>query len=202
MKSSVRFYFIIVALLIFVGCASPKAYVVLMENKDGTTGAVTASNNQGSQVIDQKGYGVDLYDVNKAPNSPYKVSDKKIKADFEQAMMAQPETPISFLLYFELGGSVLTKESQQSLEEFLTVIKKRSVPTIGIIGHTDLSGESQANYLLGLSRAESIRDMLLKAGLPAESIVEVTSHGETNPLIKTAKGVAEPRNRRVEVVVW
>jgi len=31
--------------------------------------------------------------------------------------------------------------------------------------------------------------------------ITVTSHGEGNPLIKTADNVSEPRNRRVEVVI-
>jgi outer membrane protein OmpA-like peptidoglycan-associated protein len=32
-------------------------------------------------------------------------------------------------------------------------------------------------------------------------ILEITSHGEGNPLIKTPDGTAEPKNRRVEIVV-
>jgi peptidoglycan-associated lipoprotein len=202
MRKPVTLYIAVAMLLVLAGCASPKAYVVLMENQDGTTGAVTVSNNQGSQVIDRKGYRVDLYDFDKPLKAPYQVGDEKIKADFDQAIKAQPDTPFDVFLYFELSQAVLTKESQQQMADFLTVVKKRTVPTVGIVGHTDLTGEPDFNYTLGLSRAEYVRDQLLKAGIPAASIVEVTSHGETNPLIKTAKGVHEPRNRRVEVTVW
>jgi len=31
--------------------------------------------------------------------------------------------------------------------------------------------------------------------------IEINYHGEANPLVKTEEGVAEPRNRRVEVTV-
>lgn len=189
-------------LLALIGCASPKAYVVLAENPDGTTGAVTVSNNQGSQVIDRKGYGVDLYDADKAPKAAHKISDEKIKADFDPALQAQPEAPFSVVLYFELNQTVLTKESQQRMADFLDAVKNREVPTIGIVGHTDRTGETDFNYNLGLSRAEYIRDQLVKAGIPFACIAEVTSHGETNPLVKTGKGVYEPLNRRVEVIVW
>lgn len=194
---------LIAVLFMLSGCAAKaKSYVVLMENADGSTGAITVSNSQGTQLIDKKRYGVDLYVENRPLQEPYQVNDEKIKADFEQTMTATPETPISFLLYFELGESVLTRESQQKIDEILSVIKKRKVPTVGIIGHTDLSGDSDTNEALGLSRAEFIKNTLLKAGVSAAAIVDVASHGENNPLIKTAKGVQEPRNRRVEVVVW
>lgn len=202
MRKSSMVCFMAAMLLALAGCASPKACVVLTENQDGTTGAVTVSNNKGSQVIDRKGYGVDLYDADRAPRAPYKISDEKIRADFGQAMQAQPDAPFSVVLYFELNQINLTRESQRQMTEFLATVKKRTVPTIGIIGHTDRSGEPDFNYTLGLSRAEYIRDQLVGVGIPGDYIVEVTSHGDTNPLVKTAKGVYEPLNRRVEVTVW
>lgn len=202
MKASWILCFMAAVIFALAGCATPKARVVLMENPDGTTGSITVSNNKGSQVIDRKGYGVDLYDADKAPKAPYKVSDKMIKVDFEPAIQAQPDAPFSVIIYFELNQTNLTKESQQQMTGFLATVKKRTVPTIGIIGHTDRSGESNFNYTLGLSRAEYIRDQLVGVGIPAGFIVEVTSHGDTNPLVKTGKGAYEPLNRRVEVTVW
>ncbi len=180
----------------------PKSYVVLLENEDGTTGAITVSNAQGTQLLDQKGYGIDLNDENKPLDAPYKVDDEKIKADFVQTLSTVPDPPINFLLYFEFGTSILTKESQPKIDEILSAIKKRNVYRIGIIGHTDSSGKSAANYQLGLSRAVSVRKILLEAGVKADDIGDVISHGENNPLIMTAKGVKEPRNRRVEMIVW
>lgn len=192
-----------VALFLLAGCAArQKGYVVLMENADGTTGTITVSNAKSEQLIDKKGYGVDLYDENEPLKSPSPVSDEKIKTDFAKTFIADPDAPVSYLLYFELGQTILTKESQQKIEEIISTIKKRTVPTIGIIGHTDRAGEIARNYALGLSRAEFVRDVLLKAGISRESVAEVSSHGESNPLIKTAAGMQEPLNRRVEVVVW
>jgi peptidoglycan-associated lipoprotein len=192
---------LIAALFLVAGCA-PKSYVVLQEDKDGTTGAVTVSNAQGTQLLDKKGYGIDLPSGNKPLEAPYKVSDEKIKADFEQALSAAPDPPVDFLLYFEFGTAILTNESQLNINNIIATIHKRKYNKIGIIGHTDSSGESTANYQLGLSRAESVRKTLLDAGVQADDIIDVISHGESNPLVKTAKGVYEPRNRRVEVIVW
>ena len=44
------------------------------------------------------------------------------------------------------------------------------------------------------------RTLLVNAGLTRKAI-EVTSHGEAELLVKTADGVFEPRNRRVEITV-
>jgi outer membrane protein OmpA-like peptidoglycan-associated protein len=54
--------------------------------------------------------------------------------------------------------------------------------------------------LLSTERARHVRDQLVEKGVDAE-LISVTSHGEDNPLIPTPDEVAEPKNRRVEVVV-
>jgi outer membrane protein OmpA-like peptidoglycan-associated protein len=74
------------------------------------------------------------------------------------------------------------------------------VPEVAIVGHTDTLGDAAANVALGLKRASSVQRLLVDAGLDA-SIVDVTSHGESDPVVKTPNNIAEPRNRRVEIVV-
>jgi len=56
------------------------------------------------------------------------------------------------------------------------------------------------NFELGLRRATAIRTRLIEAGVAA-AMIEVSSHGEADQLVKTADEVAEPRNRRVEITV-
>jgi outer membrane protein OmpA-like peptidoglycan-associated protein len=51
-----------------------------------------------------------------------------------------------------------------------------------------------------LKRATFVQRLLVTAGLDA-AIIEVLSHGEADPAIKTPNNTAEPRNRRVEIVV-
>lgn len=41
----------------------------------------------------------------------------------------------------------------------------------------------------------------LAAGGGGPGALEITSHGEANPLVPTGDNVSEPRNRRVEVTV-
>ena len=72
------------------------------------------------------------------------------------------------------------------------------MPEILVIGHTDRVGKLEANDSLSVQRAESVKKLLLAAGIAAGSM-EVSGRGEREPLVPTADEIAEERNRRVEI---
>ncbi|MCA0304633.1 MAG: OmpA family protein, partial [Proteobacteria bacterium] len=49
-------------------------------------------------------------------------------------------------------------------------------------------------------RANAVKDALVRNGVPAQAIT-VVGKGQTDLLVKTADGVREPQNRRVEIVI-
>ena len=67
-------------------------------------------------------------------------------------------------------------------------------------GHTDRVGSVADNDRLSLQRAEAVRAMLIQRGINS-SFLRAVGRGEREPLIPTADEQAEPRNRRVEVIV-
>ena len=69
-----------------------------------------------------------------------------------------------------------------------------------VIGHTDTVGGLEANDMLSLKRAATVREILIAAGVPVGKI-EIAGRGEREPLLKTADEVAEPKNRRVEISI-
>ncbi len=79
-------------------------------------------------------------------------------------------------------------------------IAKRPVPDVLVVGHTDTVGTNQVNDPLSQQRAEVIRAGLIRSGIAPENITAV-GRGKRELLVPTADGVAEPRNRRVEIVV-
>ena len=115
-------------------------------------------------------------------------------------MPALPPAPRHFTLYFQFESDELTDESRVVVPEILKTVRERAVPDVAVVGHTDTTGTSRANFELGLKRATTVRNLLVKAGLDASSI-EVTSHGEADLLIQTPDETPEPRNRRVEIAV-
>ena len=79
-------------------------------------------------------------------------------------------------------------------------LKQRPVADIVVVGHTDTVGSDAFNDALALQRAETIRVALIRRGIASADVV-ATGRGKRELLVPTADGVAEPRNRRVEIVV-
>ena len=79
-----RILVVTMAYLIISGCAS--SYVVLLENKDGTTGEVVITGQKGEQVLSKANEGAPL--DGSAPAAP--VSKDKLDKDFSAAIAAQP----------------------------------------------------------------------------------------------------------------
>jgi OOP family OmpA-OmpF porin len=69
-----------------------------------------------------------------------------------------------------------------------------------VIGHTDRVGTDPFNDALSKARAEVVRRALVARGIAPGNIV-VVGRGKREPIVPTADGVAEARNRRVEILV-
>jgi outer membrane protein OmpA-like peptidoglycan-associated protein len=173
--------------------------VVLLPDPDGTTGRARVSNEFG---------GVDLTAERQTtvvtPDgrpAPVRVMEQSaVTRIFGTALSALPPAPRHFTLRFRFESDELTDDSRALLPEILQAVKEFPVPEVAVVGHTDTLGDAKSNVALGLKRATSVQRLLVEAGLD-RSIIEVRSHGEGDPAIKTANNTAEPRNRRVEIVV-
>lgn len=185
--------------LMLSGCAA-KSMVVLLPDADGNIGQVIVTNDAGQQVLKEVNDSVKVMDHNAPPGDVKKLTDKDIHKTFSDALAAQPMPPATFILYFLQGSNELTMASKELLPEIIQTIQDRGSTDIVISGHTDKVGAKEYNYKLSLDRAKVLYHILVDSGAVPENIT-VTSHGEGNPLIKTKDEVAEPKNRRVEVVI-
>ncbi|KJH84587.1 OmpA family protein [Stutzerimonas stutzeri] len=180
------------------GCVSGD-YVVLLENPDGSTGAVLVADASGQTRLDRSHQGVTIGSGG-AGARPFTVGELRISRDFSAALAAQPALPQRFQLYFKIGSAELTEESQRAFEQVVEAIRLRGPSAVSVIGHTDTLSGPIWNEQLGLIRAKAVAHKL--RGRAIEVIdLRVSSHGERNLLIQTPDGVSEPRNRRVEVSV-
>jgi outer membrane protein OmpA-like peptidoglycan-associated protein len=174
--------------------------VLLLADTDGKVGSVTVANDRGSSTLAQAGTAVRVADGRTAPTQPEALSAAEVQTLFGDALGAQPAPPQRFLLYFEHNSTVLTAESRQGLPAVVTAIRGRAAAETSVVGHSDTAGDAQKNLDLSLARARAVGALLAAAGVDTASI-EITSHGEANPLVPTGDNVSEPRNRRVEVTV-
>jgi OmpA-OmpF porin, OOP family len=108
--------------------------------------------------------------------------------------------PPAYTVYFNFDRSDLEPTAEPILKRAANDAQNGKVTRIAVTGYTDLSGTAQYNQRLSERRAASVRAELIRLGIPADEIATV-GRGENDPVVKTADGVREPRNRRVEIVL-
>ncbi len=189
----------IMSIFIISGCSTKHTTVVLLSDNDNSVGKVELKNEYGTALITRHRESVTMK-LNKPPANPVEMSEEEINATFSQAIAAKPETPAKFMLHFEQGSDIVIAEDRKLITEIIEAIKKRQSTDISINGHSDRLGNEEDNERLSLKRANKILQIIVENDIDP-SLIKVTSHGEGNPIIPTEDNVAEPLNRRVEVIV-
>ena len=103
---------------------------------------------------------------------------------------------------FKLNSYELTKEAKAALDDFAARLKQLDKGVyLEIQGHTDDTGSTEYNDMLGQQRAEAVRRYLSREHKLPLGRMSTISYGDSTPVSsnKTAKGRAE--NRRVVAVV-
>jgi len=193
-----RHAFAALLLAALAGCASkPQGTVVLLPDAQGKDTALLVKQDGGDLLLDQPYAAAQL-----TSRGPLKASSsaEQVQAQFGAALAARPLPPLQFTLYFIEGKDEFTDESKRAFDSVFGEIARRPVPDVLVIGHTDRAGTDAFNDALSRQRAEVVRRALVARGVAAENIV-VVGRGEREPIVATADGVAEARNRRVEILV-
>ena len=108
--------------------------------------------------------------------------------------------PPSFMVFFDWDRSNLSAQALNTIKQAAQAYKSKGNAGITATGHTDTSGPEAYNMALSLRRANTVKDVLVREGVPATAVT-VIGKGETGLLVQTADGVREPQNRRVEIVI-
>jgi outer membrane protein OmpA-like peptidoglycan-associated protein len=111
-----------------------------------------------------------------------------------------PQVARTYLVFFDWDRADLSARAQQIVAEAAQASTHTQTTKIEVNGYTDLSGTAAYNQKLSVRRAESVEAELVKDGV-AQGEIEIHGYGESNPLVPTAKGVREPQNRRVEIIL-
>ena len=101
---------------------------------------------------------------------------------------------------FATDSAAVSGPAQSDLLAVAQNLRQYPNSTVQVIGHTDSVGSDAANDLLSRQRAEVVRTAFAARGLAADKVVTV-GRGKRELAVPTGDGVAEPRNRRVEILV-
>ena len=106
----------------------------------------------------------------------------------------------TYLVFFDWDRADLSPRGRQIVAEAAQASTLIAVTRIEVDGYTDLSGTTAYNQKLSVRRATAVQDELVRDGVKQDEIT-IQGLGEANPIVPTAKGVREPQNRRVEIIL-
>lgn len=182
---------------LLMACA-PATRVILLPEGVGKHTAVDVKGALGTVSLTAP---YQTANVDKSGSVELTETDPMVVLDRYGAILAHmPAAEEQFLLYFEVGGAELTDVSKAQLPTILERARARKGGEIIVIGHTDRVGAVPANDALSLERARAIRQLLMDQGFKPE-LIDAVGRGERSPLVPTDDEVAEPQNRRAEIIV-
>ena len=108
----------------------------------------------------------------------------------------------SLTVHFASGSAALTPQAERTLDVLGQALTSSllSNSAFRIEGHTDTVGSPTMNLSLSERRAIAVRDYLQRRFGISPQRLEAVGLGETQLLVRTPAQVAEPRNRRVQIL--
>jgi OOP family OmpA-OmpF porin len=173
---------------------------VLLPEPDGKTSSITVTTASGTQTLADPYQAMRVIGAGAAVSAPYAMDQAEVRRVFGAVLDTIPAEQVEFKLYFGENSDTLLPESQAQMPAILEAIRQRHSTAITVIGHTDTTAARDFNYKLGLRRAENVAAILRAQGVNNDDLF-IDSHGDTDLAFKTGPGVADRRNRRVEVTV-
>ena len=151
--------------------------------------------NKGCPWPDTDGDGV-LDKDDKCPSVKGTVANNgcpEVTAEVQKTLNEYAKT-----ILFDTGKSSIKSQSEAVLGDIITILKEYPTAKFTVEGHTDSVGSDKLNQRLSDSRANSVKEYLIKNGIDAFRL-SALGYGEAKPIDsnKTRKGRAN--NRRVEI---
>ena len=126
---------------------------------------------------------------------------QELSADFEAALILDDPSESSIVLknlFFETGSASLEEDSQYELNNLVTLLSDYNDVSVEISGHTDNTGEVQANQLLSEARANAVFEFLTSQGIDG-SRLSSAGYGSTRPIDSNDTDEGRQNNRRIEM---
>jgi outer membrane protein OmpA-like peptidoglycan-associated protein len=107
-----------------------------------------------------------------------------------------PGTLTLLNVYFDVNKATIQKTSEPALKKLFKLMTKKNIK-IDLQGHTDSTGSAELNLKLSKSRADAVKNELVKLGISAERIT-AEGFGDTRPVESNLTEEGRQKNRRTE----
>lgn len=130
-------------------------------------------------------------------NHPELLEGKPLEIDYSGEItttVASKDVHINF----ETGSAQILPISLSTLQDIYSSAVTAEGLKVGVYGHTDNIGDPSSNRALSQRRAQSVKDYLVKKGIPSNRI-EVKGLGEDEPVDDNLTDAGRAANRRVQI---
>lgn len=123
-------------------------------------------------------------------------AERKAREDLEdiEKRIAKGDLP---KIQFEFDKDAITPESYPTLDLIAEVLAQSGHLKLFVLAHTDSVGAEEYNLDLSERRAKSVKEFLVKKGLPPPTI-RYRGYGFSKPLADNSTQEGRAKNRRVE----
>ena len=98
-------------------------------------------------------------------------------------------------------GSTAIQGSEKDLEEIYNLLVQAEQTKLKVVGHTDNTGNPQANVTLSKGRANSVVEYLTNKGIAASRFQYVDGKGSNEPVADNRTEAGRAKNRRVDITL-
>ena len=113
--------------------------------------------------------------------------------NLKQSLSAEP-------IVFSSGSAKITVNNSASADNIANILEKCPTYSVLVSGHTDSSGNVEANQVLSQLRAERVRARLVERGVEAARIT-AQGFGSSQPVASNETLEGRNKNRRIEIVL-
>ena len=197
-SKSIKFLSALLILGVLAGCSTKE---VVVDNKPKTTTKQVSKSDEPTKA-DEK--------VEQIATNVVESTDESVVEDEATNRDSYINTTISIIdgqkivlksIHFKFDDYHLTDEmvviANENAVKIDKITSKNNNVKIKLEGNCDEWGTDEYNYALGLKRAKTVKQSLLKDGIDENKIV-IVSYGESNPLCSEHTIDCWKRNRRVD----
>lgn len=193
---------------------APVNPVVFNQNFYGAGGAVVANGEAeevpvGEEVVSRDEFinmmmslRNEIQEIQKRLDNMPKGGEPSVAHIKVQQIPLEPKQRVMeeiFEVRFDFNKSKIRPEYESVVKQLALAARQNKNVKISIVGHTDTVGGTDYNFALGGRRAEAVKKMLIEQGVPANSMIVVSS-GKNDLKVPTGPNVKNADNRRVRVV--
>lgn len=140
---------------------------------------------------------VNLYFLKSINDIDAGTTEKVDYTETKSTVMATGEWNINFAT----NSSEIKSNSFDDLETIYNLLIQAENTKLKVIGHTDNTGNPNANLTLSDNRANSVVNYLIEKGIPRKRFQLVEGAGDTVPLADNKTNEGKAKNRRVQITI-